>query len=294
MKIKQIYDSARCRWQQFRTWQIGDCKDPAGMGDKRLGKEFWRGTMDSAIPVFSGETANTILHLVFRPGYMMREYLRGKHERILSPMTALIIFFAFMMVLNNMVGKPAVDYAEIFGIAHERMESEEVFSNPELEHWFFSVLDELRACYQFMHLDQYPDLITNHTRQVLAGLESWLRAQGVFTFLHWMVLLMLGLWTVGHRRYHLSLSAAAMIGAYMLCQLCIYDFLFTLFTLGEQTSPIWLIIGLLWINLYQLIGTGWKQTTRYTILLTLVMGLYWLLTIGLFAGGLAWYAYHCM
>lgn len=294
MTLKQIYGVVKSRWQQFRAWQIGDCKDPAGMGDKRLGKEFWRGTMHSAIPVFSGETTNTILHLVFRPGYMMREYLRGKHERILSPMTALIIFFAFLMVINNMVGKQELNYADIFRLFRERMEGEDVLDNQQFEQWLYALLDILTRCYQFLHLDQFPELIKNHALQVLAGLEGWLRAQGVFTFLRWMVLLMLGLWTVGHRRYHLSLSAAATIGAYMLCQVCIYNFAFTLFTLGEKTTPVWLIIGLLWINLYQLMGIGCKRTTGYTIRLLLVLGLYWLVMVGLFAGGLAWYAFHIM
>ena len=45
-----------------------------------------------AIPFVNGDAKRTFSHLLFRPGYMMRDYiLRGQHERYLAPFTALVL-----------------------------------------------------------------------------------------------------------------------------------------------------------------------------------------------------------
>ena len=44
------------------------------------------------IPFVNGDAKRTFSHLLFRPGYMMRDYiLRGQHERYLAPFTALVL-----------------------------------------------------------------------------------------------------------------------------------------------------------------------------------------------------------
>lgn len=283
------------RWTAFRTWQIGDCTEAAGQGDKMLGKEFFRGTIDSALPFLSGETIRTLQQLLFRPGYMIREFLRGKHNHTLSPLTAMIVFFAVQVLLTNMVavnsnGTPTDVYETVVQKMHESTYS------PEEDEWgdrfALQIVGVVARIYYVTHLDQY--LPEEHTpsEQVLAGVEGWLRSQGVFTFITQLLLLSLSLWLVGRRHYRLTFSAAASIAAYMLCQLCFFNTLLILFTLGSrQMIPLWLIALLLFENIYQLLGIGYKPAIGYVVKLLLMLLFLMALGLLLFAGLVSLYAY---
>lgn len=282
------------KWQAFRTWQIGDCTEAAGTGDKQLGKAFFRGSIDSALPFFSGETMNTLLQLVFRPGYMIREFLRGKDNRILNPMTALIVFFALQVVLSSMVVTNGFKVEEsVYQTVLEKMQASEFRSEHDWDDQLaLQIVQELFQIYRITHLDQFPDYVQTHSQQFLAGLEGWLRGQGVFTFIWQMLLLMCSLLMVGRRRYHLTFSASACIAAYMLCQYCFYNTVLMLFSLGQYlTIPFWLVVLLLYENIYQLLGIGHRGTLRYVSLLLLMMLLLFTVFVLLFAFAISYYAY---
>lgn len=282
------------KWKAFREWQIGDCKDAAGQGDKKLGKEFFRGTIDNAIPFLSGETFRTMLQLLFRPGYMIREFLRGKDNRILNPLTALIVFFAMQVLLTNMVVTGSdVPPSDVFDTVTEKMHESEFSPESEWGDLFaMQIVNGLAKMYYITHLDQYPAKVHSHSEQMLAGIEGWLRSQGVFTFITQLLLLCFSLWIVGHRRYRLTLSASASIAAYMLCQLCFFNTLLIIFTLGaSRMIPNWLIALLLFENIYQLLGIGWKRSLGYVALLVLTLTLLSILGLALFAGAISLYAY---
>lgn len=282
------------KWQAFRTWQIGDCIEAAGTGDKQLGKAFFRGTIDSALPFFSGETMNTLLQMVFRPGYMIREFLRGKDNHILNPMTALIVFFALQVVLSSMVVTNGFRVEEnVYQTVLEKMQTSEFRSEYDWDDQFaLQIVQELFQIYRITHLDQFPDYVQTHSQQFLAGLEGWLRGQGVFTFIWQMLLLMCSLWIVGHRRYRLTFSASACIAAYMLCQYCFYNTVLMLFSLGQyMTIPFWLVVLFLYENIYQLLGIGHRGTLRYVSLLLLMMLLLFTMFVLLFALAISYYAY---
>ncbi len=292
--VQSAIGALRQRWQQFRTWQIGDCVNPAGTEDRQMSKELFKGIVGSTLPVFNGETLRMILQLLLRPGYMMREYLRGKRDGIMPPLTTLIIFFAFLMVLNSMVGKEDVNYAAVIHAAQERFETDSIIADAQLARWTNNFLDGLVVYYQFRNMDQFPELIDTHSERLLAGIEGWLRGQGILSFFKWMILLTLGICTVGHRRYRLSFSASATIGAYMLCQLCIYNFVFTIFSLGGMTTPLWIIFLLLWMNIYQLLGVDARHSLGYTILLCLTLFCYWSIMALTITGVLGCYAYYIL
>lgn len=282
------------KWQAFRTWQIGDCTEAAGTGDKQLGKAFFRGSIDSALPFFSGETMNTLLQLVFRPGYMIREFLRGKDNHILNPMTALIVFFALQVVLSSMVVTNGFRVEEnVYQTVLEKMNASEFRSEHDWDDQFaLQIVQELYQIYRITHLDQFPDYVQTHSQQFLAGLEGWLRGQGVFTFIWQMLLLMCSLWIVGHRRYRLTFSASACIAAYMLCQYCFYNTVLMLFSLGQyMTIPFWLVVLFLYENIYQLLGIGHRGTLRYVSLLLLMMLLLFVVFVLLFAIVISYYSY---
>lgn len=264
------------------------------MGDKQLAKQFFRGTIHSAMPFFSGETLRTIQHLVFRPGYMIREFLRGKDNRILNPMTALIVFFALQVVLSSMVVTNGFKVEEsVYQTVLEKMQASEFRSEHDWNDQFaMQIVQELFQIYRITHLDQFPDYVQTHSQQFLAGLEGWLRGQGVFTFIWQMLLLMCSLWIVGHRRYRLTFSASACIAAYMLCQYCFYNTVLMLFSLGQyMTIPFWLVVLFLYENIYQLLGVGHRGTLRYVSLLLLMMLLLFTVFVLLFALAISYYAY---
>ena len=63
------------------------------------GGEFYKGAFDS-IPFLNDDAKRTFVHLLLRPGYMIRDYIGGKHDRYLAPLTALIIFYAFFSLIS--------------------------------------------------------------------------------------------------------------------------------------------------------------------------------------------------
>ena len=82
-------------WQKlgYLPWKKAPAKDGQGGSGS-----FYKGAFDS-IPFLNDDAKRTFTHLLFRPGYMIRDYIRGDHERYLAPLTALIIFYAFFSLI---------------------------------------------------------------------------------------------------------------------------------------------------------------------------------------------------
>ena len=54
--------------------------------------DFYKGAF-SSIPFLNEDAKRTFAHLLLRPGYMIRDYIKGEHDRYLAPLTALIVFY---------------------------------------------------------------------------------------------------------------------------------------------------------------------------------------------------------
>ena len=69
-------------WQKFGflPWKKAGEKGKNGRGD------FYKGAFDS-IPFLNDDAKRTFAHLLLRPGYMIRDYIHGDHERYLAPLT---------------------------------------------------------------------------------------------------------------------------------------------------------------------------------------------------------------
>ena len=67
-------------------------------GRKKSSGDFYKGAFDS-IPFLNEDAKRTFTHLLLRPGYMIRDYINGNHERYLAPLTALIVFYAFFALV---------------------------------------------------------------------------------------------------------------------------------------------------------------------------------------------------
>ena len=95
--------SLRASIRAFRIWQKLGVFPWAKPKKKSAGKGgFSKGAFDS-IPFLNDDAKRTFVHLLLRPGYMIRDYINGQHERFLAPLTSLIIFYAFFAMLVSIV-----------------------------------------------------------------------------------------------------------------------------------------------------------------------------------------------
>ena len=96
----------RVRLRAFHIWQVlgySPWKSEWTVADdvpEGNVKGFYRGAFDS-IPFLNDDAKRTFVHLLLRPGYMIRDYIKGKHDIYLAPLTSLIIFYAFFSLVSS-------------------------------------------------------------------------------------------------------------------------------------------------------------------------------------------------
>ena len=106
--------SPETRWRAFIIWQkLGFFPwKKTGRERKKGSRDFYKGALDS-IPILNDDAKRTFVHLLLRPGYMIRDYIRGAHERYLAPLTSLIIFYAFFALVSAVLQPIQHPFAEI-------------------------------------------------------------------------------------------------------------------------------------------------------------------------------------
>ena len=181
-------------WQKlgFLPWSKDKAKSHKG--------DFYRGAFDT-IPFLNDDAKRTFVHLLLRPGYMIRYYIKGQHERYLAPLTSLIIFYAFFALVSSIVnpdystyqqeGKAsasfirdsilvdsdrAVDLADSIGIDESRR---------NIAMKVVGITDFL----DLLNLDKHPEKVDTPVKASLAALENALRSQGIYLFLGEFLLL---------------------------------------------------------------------------------------------------------
>jgi len=258
-------------WPKPRTTAVQ--KEKSGSGD------FYKGAFDS-IPFLNNDAKRTFQHLLLRPGYMIRDYIRGQHERYLAPLTALIVFYAFFALVSSVL-QPiqrkdklprdlGLELSEDAGRA-ARMTG--------------TVVDIVRKGYLYMNLDQHPEAVTTQREAALAALEATLRSQGIPLFLSEFFLLWMAM-GVSLRRYRFSASAYAAASAYVLCQFSFFMLFAVLLTWGRSTSiNVLLMLFLLMLDYRQWLGLSWRksfwQAVRTGVCYGLVYGAMLLLISGI-------------
>lgn len=279
------------------------------------------------IPFLNEDSRRTIAQLIFRPGYLMRDYIfRGQHERYLAPLTALIVFYTVfslaLAVLNPDVFKKSVgddlyrglresltrqaDSTRVDNVDHgitihfnEDVEDEEddgvAINGPRVT----GMLQVLSDALVLTRLDLHPEAANTHWKQSLAALEGDLRSKGIPLFLNNFLFLWLAM-AVLLRKYRVSFSGAAAASAYVLCQYCVFMFLALLVTWGGSVKLGLLLTALLlFVDYRQMLGLGNKHALRLTVrtgvLMVVFEGLFYLLLgtgVVLFAlvrtGGMSW------
>ena len=291
MKIK---DAIRVRLRAFRIWQkLGflpwtkpkktAVKESSGKGKG----DFYRGSFDS-IPFLNDDAKRTFTHLLLRPGYMIRDYISGQHERYMAPFTSLIIFFAFFALVSSIVhpeyprkSVPAKDKVEIQAGDSTAVDSAAVDST-SLDPRYEKIARGILRLVEYKHilsLDRHPEDVDTPWEASLAALESSLRSRGVYLFLGDFLFLCLAM-AMALRRRGLGFSAAAATSAYVLCQFSFFMLFNLLLTWGKSSKiGFFLMAVLLIIDYRQLFGETWKGSFRLAVRTGFMYLLVWALLI---------------
>lgn len=255
MKIRysiSAYYRAFVIWQKlgFIPWKTKT------KGGSKGGGSFYKGAFDS-IPFLNRDAKRTFQHLLLRPGYMIRDYIKGDHENYLAPLTSLIIFYAFFALVSSVLQPVQHEKRDIFREISTEYEPADSLSRPDM---IVDVARIVRTGYLYLHLDEYPEAVHTQWESSLAALEDTLRSQGIPLFLGQFFLLWFAM-ALALRRLKVKISACAAASAYVLCQFSFFMLFAVLLTWGRSTSiSTLLMLALLIIDYRQWLGLPWKKS----------------------------------
>ncbi len=276
--IKEIKHLFLVRKRAFAIWQhLGffpwktpkkeqKSKKKQGTGD------FYKGAFDS-IPFLNQDAKRTFSHLLLRPGYMIRDYINGQHERYLAPLTALIVFYAFFALLSAIL-QPVQQRSELPQVFEDSTEvAVEGVQDSLARNLTLNIAKIVEKGYVYLHLDQYPGFVDTQHEAAIAAMESTLRSQGIPLFLSEFLFLWLAM-MLALRRFRLGASACAAASAYVLCQFSFFMLFALLLTWGGKTSiSVLLMLALLVIDYHQWLGLPWKKSFWRAVLTGVDYGL---------------------
>ena len=276
--------SFQVRIRAFKIWQKNGFLPWSKKKEKTRKKDFYEGAFDD-IPFLNDDAKRTFVHLLLRPGYMIRDYIHGQHERYLAPLTSLIIFYAFFALVAAIVNpefsvtrEAATETPEQI-IPSVQIETASVQDPAELakiekrQRFIRDINTYVPLLIHIFDLDKHPELVDTPVKASLAALEGSLRSRGVYLFLGQFLFLWVTMILILKKR-GMGASACAAIAAYVLCQFCFFMFFSLFFSSKEQGEiGVGLMAILLTVDYRQLFGLGWKKSIR----LTLKTGLFYVL-----------------
>ena len=284
--------SFEVRWRAFRIWQelgalpwkaaqanarsshddSGSSHDNSGSsaslstsarGRKTATRDLYKGAFDS-IPFLNNDAKRTFAHLLLRPGYMIRDYIRGDHERYLAPFTSLIIFYAFFALVAALLQPVQQHKDDILSPGVDVTLSYNDNDSTE-NHLIKDIAQIVKRGYIYLNLDQYPDEVHTRGESALAALEGTLRSQGIPLFLGQFLLLWFAMgWVL--RRQKIGMSAVAAAAAYILCQFSFFMLFALLLTFGKSKELGGLVLlALVMIDFRQWLGVSWGKSFKLTL-----------------------------
>ena len=291
----KVYLRAFHIWQKlgYNPWKK-PCTAKTGEGG-----EFYKGAFDS-IPFLNDDAKRTFVHLLLRPGYMIRDYIGGKHDRYLAPLTALIIFYAFFSLISAALQplspkeeeedkgisvelkdapKEAPEVTETTEEATETSEeeSETAIDRAVNTNEFKDFVSLVKQVSRLPYLDQHPEEVDTRPEAILAAIEGSLRSKGITLFLGNFFLLWFSM-GLALRKYKVRWSASAAAAAYVLCQFCFFMLFAVLLTLGKETSAGLIVQSvILVIDYRQWLSLSWRKSIGRTIRTGIFYALIWLL-----------------
>ncbi len=294
MKIK---DKLSAWLRAFKIWQKTGNGIWVNTRTERERKRqgIFHGAFDS-IPFLNDDAKRTFIHLVLRPGYMIRDYISGKHDIYMAPIASLIIFYSFFTMVSAVVNPdfkqaesqvktdsttivyddtvainltqgisndtaPKHDYTFSFDLGGDDAVTDTVISA-----WGNRTGKMFLHGYQLLHLDKYPDKVDTRWKASLAAFEATMRNQGVTMFIGDLLLLWMAVFVGLRRKYGIKLAAAASMAGYMLCQVCFLRMFTMLFTFGRSLDAgVLLTMLVLMIDYRQILGVSYKRSFLLTI-----------------------------
>lgn len=241
----------------------------------KKGHSFFHGSLDS-IPFLNDDARRTLVHLVLRPGYMIRDYMNGMTSRYMAPLTCLIIFYAFFAIMTNVLSPEFNTYQSVEDDQEEVSERGLVVDEDEIEidddddisvHGIKDMLVFIKKVNDYAHLDQRPELVDTKTKASVAGIEGALRSQGIFSFLWQLIFLTLAMKVVFRKEpSKLSFSASATFASYVLCQMC-FLMMFILLTSFGRTHRLGaaIIAIIMVIDFVQFFNIERRQALKYAL-----------------------------
>ena len=260
MGKKKKHDLA-ARRRAFRIWQkLGYFPwRKAGKARSKDAGGFYKGAFDS-IPFMNEDGKRTFSHLLLRPGYMIRDYIGGKHDNYLAPLASLIIFYAFFALVSAIM-QPVQQEKSEPAILKMSYDTDDELGSGILR----NTIDIVKRGYLFLFLDQYPDEVDTRAEAAVAALEGKLRSQGIPLFLGKFIFLWLAM-SLALRKYRIGMSAAAAGSAYILCQFSFFMLFALLLSLGENTTiGVGLMAILMTIDYYQWLAVSGGKAFRLTV-----------------------------
>ena len=219
---------------------------------------------------------------------MIRDYIGGKHEKYLAPLTSLIIFYAFFALLASVL-QPIQREPDSFFTTD--LETPGEFADEKGTQIVINTVKLVQRGFVFLNLDRYPEEVDAPGEASLAALEAKLRSQGIPLFLGKFLLLWLAM-SIVLRKHKISMSAAAASSAYILCQFSFFMLFALLLTFGENTSISLLLMAvLLTIDYHQWLGLRWRKSFGLTVKTGIFYGLFSLaiiLAVGFSAALISW------
>lgn len=276
--------SLKVRWRAFRIWQkLGFSPWERPVERRRSGKgDFYKGAFDS-IPFLNDDAKRTFTHLLLRPGYMIRDYINGAHERYLAPLTALIVFYAFFALVSSLLQPVQKGREDLSDLSNITVNSD-IGDNEKGEAILRNTALIMMKGYTYLNLDKHPEAVKTRTDSAIAALEGTLRSQGIPLFIGQFFLLWLAM-GLSLKRFKLGMSACAAASAYILCQFSFFMLFAVLLTFGESTSlGVLLMALLLMIDFREWLAVSWKKSFKLTVLLGLWYALLFGLVLVLVAG----------
>ena len=249
----------------YNPWHRPKAKKARGQGEG-----VYMGARE-AIPFMNDDAKRTLSHLLLRPGYMMRDYiLRGQHERYLSPITALLVFYSVFTLLVAVVkpgaAKDSVGEQIVKGFQDSAVTVETDSSNDEKTRTaLLAISKTMTQAVLLTRLDMHPEAADTPWKESLAAVEGDLRSKGFPLFLGSFFLLWMSMAFLLRKR-GVNVSGAAVASAYLLCQYCIFMFLALILSLGGNTDLGVLLMGiLLFVDYQQMLELGTKPAIWLTI-----------------------------
>jgi len=228
---------------------------------------FFQGTFDD-IPFANGNAMNTLKGLLLRPGYMIRDYLHGRRRQYLAPMTALILFYAFYVLLTGFFPTPPGKEKPFWRTLYEDEFHYEVQTDGGIrsDTTAMDALSErliplFRETVKWTHLDQLPEEANTPFRRFVANAENLYHSKGIDLFLIHFLLITIAVWLIFKKKEKFTFSASATTAAFIVCQFCFFH-MFFLFANGNSDHDlgICLLCAILAVDFHELFGYKWKKS----------------------------------